>query len=82
MIKEKDQEFGELVEKTKEQKVQLKRAKEIMSIPRHHLQHLKEHGALDVFIDAQLSGDDKLAKWHLLQAGKNDIQKIEKEQYV
>ena len=53
-----------------------------MSIPRHHLQHLKEHGAMDVFVDAQLSGDDKLAKWHLLQAGKNDIKKIEKEHKV
>lgn len=62
--------------------MELKRAQEIMSIPRHHLQHLKEHGAMDVFVDAQLSGDDKLAKWHLLQAGKNDIKKIEKEHKV
>ena len=54
------------MDKTNAQRDELKRSREILSIPRHHVQHLKENGALEVFVDARLSGDEALAKWHLL----------------
>ena len=73
VIKEKEEEKAQLMKTCDEQRVEIKKSKEILSIPRHHMQHLKEHGALEVFVDAHLSGDEKLAKWHLLQAGKKEI---------
>lgn len=50
-----------------------------LKIPRHHLEFLKNKGALSHFIEAKITGDDELAKWSLLRAGRREIRKIEKE---
>jgi hypothetical protein len=50
-----------------------------LRIPRHHLEFLKNKGALSHFIEAKITGDDELAKWSLLKAGRKEIRKLEKE---
>lgn len=50
-----------------------------LKIPRHHLEFLKNKGALSHFIEAKITGDDEFAKWTLLHAGRKEIRKIEKE---
>ena len=47
-----------------------------LRIPRHHLQFLKDKGALGHFIECKLTGDEETAKWSLLKASKHEIRKI------
>jgi len=60
-----------------------RKAKELqfqLKIPRHHLQFLKDKGALGHFVEAKITGDDVLAKWSLLKAGKKEIEGVRAEQ--
>ena len=50
-----------------------------LKIPRHHLEFLKNKGALSHFIEAKIKGDDELAKWSLLHAGRKEIRQLEQE---
>lgn len=43
------------------------------------MEFLKNKGTLGHFIDAKITGDDEMAKWTLLKAGKKEIRKIEKD---
>jgi hypothetical protein len=44
-----------------------------LKIPRHHAEFLEKEGALEHFVKAKADGDELVAKWSLLKAGKSEI---------
>jgi len=48
----------------------------IIKIPRVHQEFLKNKGTLDYFVNAELLGQDELAKWTLLKSSKREVRKI------
>jgi len=47
-----------------------------IKIPAKHREFLKSKGTLDFFVEAVALGQDELAKWTLLESGKNEIKNI------
>ena len=47
-----------------------------LSIPRRHMDYLETKGKLDEFVDAKKSGQDPTAKWCLLDAAKDQLDRI------
>jgi hypothetical protein len=43
------------------------------------MEYLKRKGKLSEFIEAKISGQDVVAKWHLLESAKEDIDVLETE---
>ena len=59
-----------LVEKTKRLTLKLK-------TPRHHLEFLKNKGALEPFVSVNLTGDNVCSKWLLQDTAKKEIKDLE-----
>jgi hypothetical protein len=78
-LKIKETQLQQAVKQMEEQKRIAQRLKIKLLTPRNHLQFIQEHGLLDDFVSAKISGDDVAAKWHLLEAAKSEIAQIEKE---
>jgi hypothetical protein len=47
-----------------------------LQIPRTHYLFLQEHGKLDEFVEAKMTGKEPVAKWLLLDTNKREIDLI------
>ena len=78
LIKEKEEEIERAIQARADIEKENQKLDMTLRIPRMHMEFLKEKGKLDEFVDAKLKGDELLAKWLLLDAGKDDIDRIAK----